>query len=161
MEDYAKAAEVMQKYVDAGQDVSLNDYFTLSNRYKNLGISLPEGSQERIDAANAGIKYVDMAVADAVNKGPLFRNKATLIMIRDSGEITNELVDTYQAMIAAYDEDPANITKYADAYKSAYNNIANFYLKAGDKDAAKIYFEKLLEVDPENEPLREYLKTFK
>ena len=161
MEDYAKAAEVMQKYVDDGQDVSLNDYFTLSNRYKNLGLSLPEGSQERTDAANNGIKYVDMALADAANKGPLYRNKATLIQVRDGGEITPELVETYQAMIAAYDEDPANRTKYVDAYKSAFNNIANYYLKAGDKDNARLYFEKFLEVDPENEPLREYLKTLK
>ena len=161
MEDYVKAAEVMQKYVDDGQDVSLNDYFTLSNRYKNLGLSLPEGSQERTDAANNGIKYVDMALADAANKGPLYRNKATLIQVRDGGEITPELVETYQAMIAAYDEDPANRTKYVDAYKSAFNNIANYYLKAGDKDNARLYFEKFLEVDPENEPLREYLKTLK
>ncbi|MDE6556711.1 MAG: tetratricopeptide repeat protein [Duncaniella sp.] len=161
MEDYAKAAQLMQQFVDAGQDVSLNDYFTLSNRYKNLGLSLPEDSQERIDAANAGIKYVDLAVSEAANKGPLYRNKATLLMVRDGSEISPELVETYQAMIAAYDEDPENRTKYADAYKSAYNNIANYYLKAGDKDNARLYFEKLLEVDPENEPLRDYLKNFK
>ncbi|MDE5650274.1 MAG: tetratricopeptide repeat protein, partial [Duncaniella sp.] len=78
LEDYQKAAELMQQFVDAG-DASLNDYFILSNRYKNLGLSLPEGSPERTAAANNGIKYVDMAVAEAANKGPLYRNKATLL----------------------------------------------------------------------------------
>lgn len=157
LEDYQKAAEYMQKYVDAG-DASLNDYFILSNRYKNLGVSLPEGSPERIAAANNGIKYVDKAIESAANKGPLYRNKATLMMVRDGSEITPELVETYQQMLAAYDEDPANKEKYRDAYKSAYNNLANYYLKAGDKEQARAYFEKFLEIDPENEALRDYLK---
>ncbi len=157
LEDYQKAAEYMQQYVDAG-DASLNDYFTLSNRYKNLGISLPEGSPERAEAANNGIKYVDLAIESAANKGPLYRNKATLMMIRDGSEITEDLVATYQDMLAAYDEDPENKTKYAAAYKSAYNNLANYYLKAGDKDKAREYFEKFLEIDPENQALRDYLK---
>lgn len=157
LENYQKAVEFMQKFVDAG-DASLNDYFILSNRYKNLGVSLPEGSPERVEAANNGIKYVDMAIESAANKGPLYRNKATLMMVRDGAEISPELVETYQQMLAAYDENPENKTKYADAYRSAFNNIANYYLKAGDKEQARVYFEKLLEVDPENEPLREYLK---
>ncbi len=157
LEDYQKAAEYMQKYVDAG-DASLNDYFILSNRYKNLGVSLPEGSPERIAAANNGIKYVDMAIESAANKGPLYRNKATLMMVRDGSEITPDLVETYKQMLAAYDEDPANKEKYRDAYKSAYNNLANYYLKAGDKEQARAYFEKFLEIDPENEALRDYLK---
>jgi len=162
LEDYAKAAETMQKYVDAaGDQASLNDYFILSNRYKNLGLSLEEGSQERVDAANNGIKYVDLAVESAANKGPLFRNRATLLMIRDGSEITPDLVETYQKMIAAFDEDPANKTKYVDAYKSGYNNIASYYLKQGDKEQAKHYFELLLECDPTNEALAEYIKNLK
>ncbi len=156
LEDYQKAAEYMQKFVDAG-DASLNDYFILSNRYKNLGVSLPEGSPERIEAANNGIKYVDMAIESAANKGPLYRNKATLMMVRDGAEITPALVETYQQMLAAYDENPENKEKYRDAYKSAYNNLANYYLKAGDKEQARAYFEKFLEIDPENEALSEYL----
>lgn len=162
LEDYAKAAETMQKYVDtAGENASLNDLFILSNRYKNLGLSLPEGSPERAEAANNGIKYVDQAMANAANKGPLYRNKATLLMVRDGSEITPDLVQTYQDMIAAFDEDPENKTKYVDAYKSAYNNIANYYLHEGNKEEARKYFELLLECDPTNEPLQEYLKNFK
>ena len=156
LEDYAKAAEFMQKYVDLG-DASLNDYYILSNRYKNLGLSLPEGSPERAEAAQNGIKYVDMAIESAANKGPLYRNKATLMMVRDGQETTPELVAVYEEMLKAYDEDPENKTKNAAAYKTAYNNIANYYLKAGDKEKAREYFTKLLEVDPENEPLREYI----
>ncbi|MCM1052233.1 MAG: tetratricopeptide repeat protein [Paenibacillus sp.] len=156
LENDQKSVEYMQKFVDAG-DATLNDYFILSNRYKNLGLSLPEGTPERAEAANNGIKYIDLALADAANKGPLYRNKATLLMVRDGATNTPELIETYQAMIAAYDEDPANVTKYADAYKTAYTRMGSYYLAEGDKDKAREYFQKVLDLDPENEPIKKVL----
>lgn len=152
-----KAVEFMQKYVDAG-DASLNDYFILSNRYKNLGLSLPEGSPERAEAANNGIKYIDLALEGAANKGPLYRNKATLIMVRDGAETTPELIQTYKDMLAAYDEDPANKEKYADAYKTAYTRMGSYFMQEGDNAQAREYFQKVLEIDPENTPVQEVLK---
>ena len=158
LENDQKAVEYMQKFVDAG-DATLNDYFILSNRYKNLGISLPEGSPERAEAANNGIKNIDLAIEGAANKGPLYRNKATLLMIRDGAENTTpELIDTYKAMIAAYDEDPANKEKYADAYKMAYTRMGSYYMQQGDNAQAREYFQKVLEMDPENAPVKEVMK---
>lgn len=158
-ENYAKAAEVMQKYVDMG-DASLTDYYTLSNRYKNLALSLPEESPERVEAANNGIKYIDLALESAAeeSKGMLLQNKASLLMTRDGTNPTDELVDTYKAMIAAYDLDPENKVKRAGAYKSAYGFIANDYRIKKDEENARLYFEKLLEIDPENQAVRDYLK---
>lgn len=158
LENDQKAVEYMQKFVDAG-DATLNDYFILSNRYKNLGLSLPEGSPERAEAANNGIKNIDLAIEGAANKGPLYRNKATLLMIRDGAENTTpELIDTYKAMIAAYDEDPANKEKYADAYKMAYTRMGSYYMQQGDNAQARDYFQKVLEMDPENAPVKEVMK---
>ncbi len=158
LENDQKAVEYMQKFVDAG-DATLNDYFILSNRYKNLGLSLPEGSPERAEAANNGIKNIDLAIEGAANKGPLYRNKATLLMIRDGAENTTpELIDTYKAMIAAYDEDPANKEKYADAYKMAYTRMGSYYMQQGDNAQAREYFQKVLEMDPENAPVKEVMK---
>ena len=153
MEDDAKAVEYMQMYVDKGEP-TLTDYFQLSNRYKNLGLTLPEGSEERSQAAVNGIKYIDMALEKAANKGPLFRKKATLLMIRDGADnVSPELIETYKSMIAAYDEDPANLERYADAYKNAYLRIGSYYMNEGDKDAAREYLGKALELDPENAAL--------
>ena len=158
-ENYAKAAEVMQKYVDMG-DASLTDYYTLSNRYKNLALSLPEESPERVEAANNGIKYIDLALESAADesKGMLLQNKASLLMTRDGTNPTDELVETYKAMVAAYDLDPENKVKRAGAYKSAYGFIANDYRVKKDDANARLYFEKLLEIDPENQAVRDYLK---
>ncbi len=157
LENDAKSVEYMQKFVDSG-DASLNDYFILSNRYKNLGLSLPEDSPERAEAANNGIKYIDLALAEAANKGPLYRNKATLLMVRDGADTTPELIETYQAMLESFDEDPANKEKYADAYKTAYMRMGSFYMNSGDNDKAREYFGKVLEIDPENEPVKEVMK---
>ena len=161
MKDYAKAAEFMQKYVDeAGDEASLQEIFVLSNRYKNLAISLPEGSDERKAAAQKGLEYVDMAIKDAATKAPLYRNRATLLMVRDGSTPTDELAETYKNMLAEYDKDPANKTKNVDGYKSAYNVLANYYLNKNDKATAREYYSKMLEVDPNNNELREYLKKF-
>ena len=157
LENDAKAVEFMQKYVDAG-DATLNDYFILSNRYKNLGLSLPEGSPERTEAAQNGIKYIDLALEGAANKGPLYRNKATLLMVRDGADTTPELIETYQAMLASYDEDPANKEKYADAYKTAYMRMGSYYMQQGDNAQAREYFQKVLDLDPQNEPVKEVMK---
>lgn len=160
MENDAKAVEYMQMYVDTAEP-TLNDYFILSNRYKNLGLTLPEDSPERAQAAENGIKYIDMALAEAANKGPLYRNKATLLMIRDGANTTPELIDTYKAMIEAFDADPANITKYADAYKTAYLRMGAFYMNQDDNDNARMYFNKALELDPENTGIKDLLNKLK
>ncbi|MCI9285396.1 MAG: tetratricopeptide repeat protein [Muribaculaceae bacterium] len=106
LENDAKSVEYMQKFVDSG-DASLNDYFILSNRYKNLGLSLPEDSPERAEAANNGIKYIDLALAEAANKDM---------------------------------------------------RMGSFYMNSGDNDKAREYFGKVLEIDPENEPVKEVMK---
>lgn len=163
-QDYAKAVEAQQKFIDNGGDeVSLTDLFVLSNRYKNLAISNEEGSEGRKDAAVKGLIYIDKAIADAAEESrpSLLRNRATLLMLRDGSEPTQELADTYLQMIALYDKDEANKTKYADAYKAAYGNLAAFYRNEGDMAKAREYYESLLSLDPENQGLRDYLKTLK
>ncbi len=157
LENDAKSVEYMQKFVDAG-DASLNDYFILSNRYKNLGLSLPEGSDERKMAADNGIKYIDLALAEAANKGPLFRNKATLLMVRDGADTTPELIQTYQDMLTSFDADPSNKEKYKDAYMTAYMRLGSYYMNSKDNVTARDYFSKVLELDPENAPVQEVMK---
>lgn len=157
LENDAKSVEYMQRFVDAG-DATLNDYYVLSNRYKNLGLTLPEGSPERAAAANNGIKYIDMALGEAANKGPLLRNKATLLQVRDGSDNTPELIETYQAMLAAYDEDPANLEKYAEVYKNTYLRLGGYYMQQGDKALARDYFNKALTLDPSNTSIQDLLK---
>ncbi|MDE5785727.1 MAG: tetratricopeptide repeat protein, partial [Duncaniella sp.] len=80
-------------------------------------------------------------------------------MVRDgASEISPELVETYTAMLDSYNEDPDAKAKYADAYKSAYNAIASYHLQQGDKAKAVEYYQLFLELDPENQGLRDYIE---
>ena len=155
LENDSMAVAYMQKYVDLG-DASLTDYYVLSNRYKNLALTRPEGSPERAEAASNGIKYIDLALADAANKGPLYRNKAALQMIRD-GKPTPEVMETYEAMLAAFDENPDNKEKYADVYKNTYTTLGSFYMTE-NPEKAKMFLNKALEMDPENEGLKKAIE---
>lgn len=156
IEDFAKAAEYQQKFIDLG-GASLQDIFTLANRYRNLSLSLPEDSPERAEAAKKGIAYIDQALETAATKAPLYRNKAILIQLRDGQTPSEELADTYKLMIAAYDENPDNRTTQVDAYKSAFGNLAAYYQKIGDKDQARVYYEQLYEIAPDTPGLAEFL----
>ncbi|MCM1163091.1 MAG: tetratricopeptide repeat protein [Muribaculaceae bacterium] len=160
LENDSMAVLYMQKYVDLG-DATLTDYNTLSTRYKNLGLTLPEGSPERAEAANNGLKYIDMTIDGAASKGNLYRNRATLLMVRDGADMTPELLETYQKMIEAYDAEPENAEKYASGYKAAYLRLGAYYLQQGENALAREYLEKLLAIDPENETAIELLKKLK
>lgn len=158
-EDYAKAAEYMQKFVDSGES-TLQDYFTLSNRYKNLAITLPEGSKERTEAANNGIKYIDLALETAATRVPLLRNRATLLLARDgASKPTKEVAEAYEALVAEMDLDPENAEKYHDVYRSAYSNIGSYYINNGQKDKGKQAYLNMLKFDPDNAGLKQYIKT--
>lgn len=157
LENDSLAVFYMQKYVDLG-DASLTDYNVLSNRYKNLGLTLPEGSPERKAAAENGLKNLDIVIKDAASKGNLYRNRATLLMVRDGADMTPELLDTYNKMLEAYDAEPEKAQANASGYKAAYLRLGVYYLQSGDKALARDYFEKLLAIDPENETAKELLK---
>lgn len=159
--NYAKAAEYQQKFVDAG-DYKLNDLFTLANRYRNLALSLPEGSAERREAAQQGLKNIDLALESAAesSKAPLLRNKAVLLQLRDGQEPSQEIADTYIEMLKIYDADPANIQNNPDVYKSAYAYLAAFYNSKNDKTTARTYYEKLYQLAPETPGLAEFLKKY-
>jgi len=155
--DFAKAAEYQQRFVDLG-DCSLQDLFTLANRYRNLSLSYPEKSAERTDAATKGLIYIDKALETAATKAPLYRNRAVLLQLRDGQEPTDELAETYKLMIAAYDENPDNRVNNADVYAGAFVNLAAYYTKKGDKETAHSYYEKLYEIAPDTPGLAEFLK---
>lgn len=157
LKDYPKAAEYQQKYVDLG-GASLNDLFTLANRYRNLALSQPEGSAERTESAKKGLVYIDHALETAATKAPLYRNRAVLLQLRDGQKATEELVDTYKNLINALDENPENKTTQADLYKSAYATIGSYYYTAGDKANAKVYYQKLYEIAPDTPGLGDMIK---
>ena len=78
---YDKAAEAMQKYVDAmGVVVDPNDVFQLARRYQNLAITNMDGDQAAFDAAIAKAKATMEQVIARVPDNPLVLNTSSDII---------------------------------------------------------------------------------
>ncbi len=155
---YDKAAEAMQKYVDAmGDDVDPNDVFQLARRYQNLAITNMEGDQAAFDAAIAKAKATMEQVLAKVPDNPLVLNtNSDIIRTGNKGEVDQAVIDADMKTLAVLDADPANKEKRANIYRAIYSRLAPYYQKQKDIPTAKLYYEKFYEVDPSPE-LRDFI----
>lgn len=154
--NYDKALEVFQSFIDRGDYVT-NDLVTLASRYQNVAATSEEGSEKKANAINKAIETISQ-VAEKVPDNPIpVRNKARMMLVKYDNKPSQEMVDTYQQVVALLDKDPENKTKRADMYNEAYSQIASFYIAEKDIPNAKIYYEKVYELDPTNQALRDYI----
>lgn len=156
--DFEQAAQTMQKYVDSG-DRSLNDVWDLADYYKNWGLSLPEGSEERAAAAALGIKAIDGAIEKAPNAGQLYRTKSQLFQVANA-EPNVEAADAYKKMIECY-EKAGDMEKRKGQVVAGYMYMGQYYAHEHDMTQAREYYQKALDLDPSNEGLAKYIETLK
>ena len=76
------------------------------------------------------------------------------------GENTGKAIPAYNELLKLLN-DKDDKSDYASMFISAYNYLATYYFNKGDKDAAKDYYKKWLEYDPENEALRNFVDQMK
>lgn len=154
--NYQKSAEAYQQFVDKGDYVT-NDLYVLAGRYMTLAATSPVGSDQKKNAVDNAIKYIDIVLEKVPDDYRILQRKARILVTKNDNEPALEVVETYKGVVDMLDKDPQNKTTHVDAYKEAYNNIGNYYLSQKDNATAKVYFEKFLEIDPGNEALREFL----
>lgn len=157
---YGKSAEVFQEYIDKAENVSTNDKFTLARRYNNASTTATDSIQ-KINYADKALVYLDEVLAVVPDNFSVANQKAITMFTRNNNQMTQEITDAFLNALAILDKDPANKVSHKNDYVRAYNLIANYYLGEGDKDTAKEYLVKFLEVDPDNEPLRQYVDNMK
>lgn len=155
---YDKAAEAMQKYVDAmGDDVDPNDVFQLARRYQNLAITNMDGDQAAFDAAIAKAKAtMEQVIARAPDNPLVLNTSSDIIRTGNKGEVDQAVIDADMKTLAVLDADPANKEKRANIYRAIYSRLAPYYQKQKDIPTAKLYYEKFYEVDPSPE-LRDFI----
>lgn len=153
---FVKALESFAKYIDAG-DYSTQDLVDFASRYQNVASTSPEDSEERLIAINAAIAAIDKVIERVPDNFIPVRNKARMTVVKNGGNPSEESVTVYQQMLDLLNADPENLTKRKDTYIEAYNMIAKYSLQNQDPDSAKEWYEKYLEIDPENEALRDYI----
>ena len=157
--DYLKAAGYYQKLVDNKNNTS-QDLFTLSNYY--YGVAAADGA----DAATVS-KYLGLAKQYANQVNELVPNNvqivnqlAKLAKFEEGDTNKGAALGAYKQLLSILDakDDKSGYDRY---YKYAYNYLATYYFTKGDKEEAKEYYEKWLEHDPDNEPLRQYVESLK
>lgn len=157
---YDKAAESMQKYVDAmGEDVDPNDIFSLARRYQNLAITNMETDSVAFNNAVANAKKAIAQVIERVPDNPLVLNtRSDIFRVANKGQVDQNVVDADMATLAVLDSDPENLEKRKNIYRGIYARLGSYYQTQKDLDKAREYYEKFYTVDPSPE-LREFIDT--
>lgn len=157
---YDKAADSMQKYVDAmGEDVDPNDIFSLARRYQNLAITNMETDSVAFNNAVANAKKAIAQVIERVPDNPLVLNtRSDIFRVANKGQVDQNVVDADMATLAVLDSDPENLEKRKNIYRGIYARLGSYYQTQKDLDKAREYYEKFYTVDPSPE-LREFIDT--
>ena len=159
-ENYEKSAEYYQKYVDTAEE-STNDLYVLAGKYQNVVATEKEDSVKRQAALDNALKYIDIVIEKVPNDFRIRQRKARILGVAEASQKEARAVEPYNQMLEILDRDPENKTKRADAYMEAYNYIAGCHLVNGNVPEAKIWYNKYLELDPQNEALRTYIEGLK
>lgn len=158
-ENFVKAAEYYQRLVDSGNNKS-NDLFTLSNYYLGIASTDSLDAAVKADALNKSQKYIDDVDKLVPGNVQIVNQKAKIVKFREGDNNNGAALAAYQELLGILDAKD-NKADYARYYKYAYNYMATYYFNKGDKAAAKEYYQKWLEYDPDNESLRNYVKSLK
>ncbi len=161
MKNYEKAAEAFEMYVTKSEKPSTNDYYLLAGLYMTYAATEPAGSETRAVAADKGLEYIEVALTRAPENMMVMKRKAGLLRAKNDNNMCEEAAEAYKATLTILDKDPANLTENADAYIEAYSLLGDYYNSIKETDTAKLYYEKLLDLQPENEVLRQFISKMK
>jgi tetratricopeptide (TPR) repeat protein len=158
--NYDKALEVYKAYIDRGDYVT-NDLVTLASRYQNVAATSEAGSAKKTEAINNAIATIEQVIEKVPDNPIPYRNKARMILVKHDNQPSEEMVEVYNKVVTLLDQDAANKEKRADMYNEAYSQIASYYISQKNIPMAKSYYEKVLELDPTNTALRDYIAKMK
>ena len=161
--NYVKAAEVFQKFIDGGEysvDYKVQDLVDLGNRYQNAAATSPIDSlsTERTDYADKAIAVITRVIEIVPENVVPYRNRARMYLVRSGNKADQATAEAYKLLIEKLDLDPENKTKRLNEYREAFAQIASYYLYEKDVENAKVWYIKMLELDPENQALRDYIE---
>lgn len=157
---YVNSLNAYKKYIDAGT-YSTQDLVDLGSRYQNVAATSEAGSQEKLDAINGAIAAIDQVIERVPENFIPYRNKARMQLVKNDNQPSEEQAATYKKMLELLDLDPQNRTDRVDTYREGYAQIASYYISIKDIDGAKTWYLKMLELDPDNQALRDYIDKLK
>ena len=151
-----KAIEYSRKYMELNPNVKPSEYTKLAGIYM---AKVKKGENTEENYANAMQVY-----DDAVKKYPTLQSWAIYQKANDTfaAELDEKALDLYKQLIA-------QLENKADRDKSETNYLATAYRNGGyitwstlnDSEAAKPYFEKLIQLDPNNSLAKKFFEAEK
>lgn len=161
LKQYDKAADYMQKYAElAGDEASATDQYMLSTYAYYAAQTAPEGD----DAAKA--KYLEMS-ANAIQKADTKFSKeykyqtpkrmAEIAMMRGDNAKAEE---EYLKAIALVEADGINDNNKSDL-ATMYRALGVAYVKDKKSADARTYFQKYLNINPDDADVADLLKKIK
>jgi len=156
---YHDAADAFQKFIDAG-DYNTNDLYLLARRYQNAAMSdtVPETRNPMIEK---GLQTIDVVMERVPDNARIAQTRAILIFLKNNSQDNEETFNAFKLMIDILDKNPDNLNTQKSLYTQGLNRLGNYALIQKDIEGAKTYFGRMLELNPENDALREYLETLK
>lgn len=156
---YNDAAAAYQKFIDAG-DYNTNDLYMLARRYQNAAMddTIPESREPMI---KKGLETIEVVMERVPDNARIAQTRAILIFLKNNSEDNEEVFNAFKLVVDILDKKPENINTQQSLYTQSLNRMGNYSLRQNDIEGAKLYFGRMLELNPENDALREYLENLK
>ncbi len=152
-----KAVEILRQYLDGGNGTT-QDIRDMAKRYQSLARSMEKGTPERMAAAQDALKYINMAIEKAPEVGILYADKATILLTANDDKPNADMAQAYGTMIEKFNANPDTKDRYKSYYTSAYYLLGIYYMDT-DKTKAKEYFQKYLEIHPDDEDVKTLIEN--
>ena len=146
-----KLAKLCESFIESG-NYSGNDLYNLITAYCRLGEAATDPAvknEYRVKAQKVADDLIAMQPDDLSN----YQINTRVALLAETKKYDGCAIDAYKRLEAAVDahKDNKNAVSY---YKLCYQYLSNSYRAMGQVDKAKPYFEKWLQLEPNNEDLR-------
>lgn len=157
---YGKAAEAQQKYVDSDPEHTTNDVMVLARRYQNAAATSEAGTPEHDQYAQKGIAAIEEVYSKVPDNLQVLTTRSRIYLIANNNEVNDDIEQQLLKILEILDSDPANAEKRKSDYIFTFNLLGKYNLSK-DREKAKEYYNRFLEIDPENESLRTFVEGLK
>lgn len=156
-EIYDKAADAHEKFIELEPEHTTNDLMILARRYQNAAATSDTCSVEHDVYADKAIKTIEIVYEKAPNNLQVLSARSRIYLIANNNEMNDEVEQQLVKILEILDADPANTTNRKQDYIFALNQLGKYNLSK-DREKAKAYYNRFLEINPENEALKAFVE---
>lgn len=155
-EIYDKAADAHEKFIELEPEHTTNDLMILARRYQNAAATSDTCTVEHDVYADKAIKTIEIVYEKAPNNLQVLSARSRIYLIANNNEMNDEVEQQLVKILEILDADPANTTNRKQDYIFALNLLGKYNLSK-DREKAKAYYNRFLEINPENEALKAFV----